>query len=225
MLHIKRWSLPSEGEHMISSLTGEIQHIGTESAVIVVGGVGYVFSASPTTLSALRLGQEVSVQTLLLIRDDNPVLYGFGTADEREIFETMMTVSGIGPRIALTVLSVFHPDEVRQHIDQQDDKAFTKVPGIGPKSARRIILELSGKLVPREEPESPEARNSRGAEPVWKEQVQQALIGLGWNEKDALKGIRLAVENDPELAQSSDVSAALRATLQNLGEGQTRQRY
>jgi len=209
---------------MISSLTGEIQHIGTEQAVIVVGGVGYVFSASPTTLSALRLGQEVSVQTLLLIRDDNPVLYGFGTADEREIFETMMTVSGIGPRIALAVLSVFHPDEVRQHIDQQDDKAFTKVPGIGPKSARRIILELSGKLVPREEPDAPQSSQSRSAEPAWKDQVQQALVGLGWQEKDALKGIQHAIESDPELAHSTDVSAALRATLQNLGEGQTRQR-
>lgn len=210
---------------MISSLTGEIQHIGTENAVITVGGVGYVFSASPNTLSALRLGQDVSIQTLLLIRDDNPVLYGFSTADEREIFETMMTVSGIGPRIALAVLSVFHPDEVRQHIDQQDDKAFTKVPGIGPKSARRIILELSGKLVPREEPDSPKTRSTRGGEPAWQEQVQQALIGLGWNEKDALKGIQHAIQADPELAHSTDVSAALRATLQNLGEGQTRQRH
>jgi Holliday junction DNA helicase RuvA len=210
---------------MISSLTGEIQHIGTDSAVIAVGGVGYMFSASPTTLSALRLGQDISVQTLLLIRDDNPVLYGFGTADEREIFETMMTVSGIGPRIALAVLSVFHPDEVRQSIDQQDDKAFTKVPGIGPKSARRIILELSGKLVPREEPDATAAGIARGAEPAWKEQVQQALMGLGWSEKDAIKGIQHALDSDPALATSTDVSAALRATLQNLGEGQTRQRH
>lgn len=210
---------------MISSLTGEIQHIGTENAVIEVGGVGYVFSASPTTLSGLRLGQDVSVQTLLLIRDDNPVLYGFGTADEREIFETMMTVSGIGPRIALAVLSIFHPDEVRQHIDQQDDKAFTKVPGIGPKSARRIILELSGKLVPREEPDAPKTGGPRGAEPAWQDQVQQALIGLGWSEKDALKGIQHAVDRHPELVNSTDVSAALRATLQNLGDGQTRQRH
>lgn len=209
---------------MISSLNGEIQIIATDNAVIAVGGVGYVFAASPNTLSALRIGQEVTVQTLLLIRDDNPVLYGFGTADEREIFETMMTVSGIGPRIALAVLSIFDPDEVRQHIDQQDDKAFTKVPGIGPKSARRIILELSGKLVPREETDRATGRKAGGGGPVWKEQVQQALIGLGWNEKDALKGIDHALETDPELAESTDVSAALRATLQNLGEGQTRQR-
>lgn len=209
---------------MISSLTGEIQHIGIDSAVIHVAGIGYVFSASPTTLSALRLGREITLQTLLMIRDDNPVLYGFGTPDEREIFETMMTVSGIGPRIALAVLSIFEPDEVRHHIDQQDDKAFTKVPGIGPKSARRIILELSGKLVPRDEPDQPSAMSSRRKEPVWKDQVQQALIGLGWNEKDALKGIANALEIQPDLADSSDVSAALRATLQNLGEGQRRQR-
>ncbi len=209
---------------MISSLTGEIQHIGLDSAVITVAGVGYMFSASPNTLSALRRGNEVTVQTQLLIRDDNPVLYGFSTADEREIFEIMMSVSGIGPRIALAVLSVFNPDEVRQHIDQQDDKAFTKVPGIGPKSARRIILELSGKLVPREEPDQASPASPQHKEPSWKEQVQQALIGLGWNEKDALKGIANALEANPALLESEDVSAALRATLQNLGEGQRRQR-
>src|SRR5690625_2318824 len=163
---------------MISSLTGEMQHIGLDNAVSNVAGVGYVFSASPNTLSTLRLGNEITLQTLLLIREDNPVLYGFGTADEREIFETMMTVSGIGPRIALAVLTVFDPDEVRQHIDQQDDKALTKVPGIGPKSARRIILKLSGKLVPREEAQTDAPTASRKQEPVWKDQVQQALIGL-----------------------------------------------
>lgn len=208
---------------MISSLTGEIQHVGTENAVIVVNGVGYVFSASPNTLSSLRPGAGVTVQTLLLIRDDNPVLYGFGTADEREIFETMMTVSGIGPRTALAVLTTFSPDEVRQHIDQQDDKAFTKVSGIGPKSARRIILELSGKLVPSDEPDQPTKASSR-SEPVWKDQVQQALIGLGWHEKDAVKGIEHVLETSPELGKSQDVSAALRATLQHLGSSQTRQR-
>src|SRR5699024_6198531 len=172
---------------MISSLTGEIQHIGTDKAVIQVAGVGYVFSASPNTLSALRLGSEMTVQTLLMIRDDDPVPFGCGCADEREIFGTMMTVSGIVPRIALAVLSVFDPDEDRQHIDQLDDKAFTKVPGIGPNSARRIILELSGNLVPRDKPDQPSTTSSRRHEPTWKDQVQQALIGLGWNEKDALK--------------------------------------
>lgn len=209
---------------MISSLTGEIQHIGTEKAVIIVHGVGYVFSASPTTLSTLRLGNSVTVQTLLMIRDDNPVLYGFGTADEREIFETMMTVSGIGPRIALAVLSTFEPDDVRHHIDQQDAKAFTKVPGIGPKSARRIILELSGKLVPRETSDEKNPQATTNSQPAWHEQVLQALLGLGWNEKDALKGIEYALAQHPDLATSTDISAALRATLQNLGEGQTRQR-
>ncbi|HIW46747.1 MAG TPA: Holliday junction branch migration protein RuvA [Candidatus Yaniella excrementigallinarum] len=206
---------------MISSLTGEIQEVAVDSAVIAVGGVGYLFAASPNTVSALRIGQETTVQTLLLIRDDNPVLYGFGTADEREIFEIMMTVSGIGPRIALAVLSIFEPDQVRRHISEQDDKAFTQVPGIGPKSARRIILELSGKLVPREE-EGSETKTVTG-QPVWQEQVQQALIGLGWKEKDAAKGIAQAIKADPGLAASANVSDALRASLQNLGDGQTRQ--
>ena len=209
---------------MISSLTGEIQEVAVDSAVIAVGGVGYVFAASPNTVSALRIGQETTVQTLLLIRDDNPVLYGFGTADEREIFEIMMTVSGIGPRIALAVLSIFDPDQVRRHISEQDDKAFTQVPGIGPKSARRIILELSGKLVPREESDGPGTQSVTG-QPAWQEQVQQALVGLGWKEKDAAKGIALAIKADPGLATSANVSDALRASLQNLGDGQSRQGF
>ncbi len=209
---------------MISSLTGEIQEVAVDSAVIAVGGVGYVFAASPNTVSALHIGQETTVQTLLLIRDDNPVLYGFGTADEREIFEIMMTVSGIGPRIALAVLSIFDPDQVRRHISEQDDKAFTQVPGIGPKSARRIILELSGKLVPREEPDGGEKKSATG-QPAWHEQVQQALVGLGWKEKDAAKGIAQAIKADPGLAASANVSDALRASLQNLGDGQTRQGF
>src|SRR5699024_12153048 len=112
----------------------------------------------------------------------------FSQAYERETFDDMISVSSIGPRIALAVLSVFNPDEVRQYIDQQDDKAFTKVPGIGPKSARRIILDLSGKLVPREEAETA-TKSSRSGEPIWKEQVHQALTGLVWKEKDAARGI------------------------------------
>lgn len=210
---------------MISSLTGEIQQVAVDSAVITVGGVGYVFAASPNTVSALRIGQETTVQTLLMIRDDTPVLYGFGTADEREIFETMMTVSGIGPRIALAVLSIFSPDEVRNHINQQDDKAFTQVPGIGPKSARRIILELSGKLVPREDSDGTGAKTSGTGQPAWQEQVEQALVGLGWKEKDAAKGIAQAIKADPSLVASTNVSDALRASLQNLGDGQTRQGF
>src|SRR5699024_2632278 len=164
---------------------------------------------------------ETTVQTLLLMRDDNPVLYGIGTADERGIFEIMMTVSGIGPRIALAVLSIFEPDQVRRHISEQDDKAFTQVPGIGPKSARRIILELSGKLVPREE-EGSETKTVTG-QPVWQEQVQQALSGLGCNEQDSAKCTAQPTKADPGLAASANASDALRASLQNLGDGQTRQ--
>src|SRR5699024_12157075 len=92
---------PSEGACMISSLTGEIQHITADSAVIAVGGVGYHFSASPNTLTMLRTGQEPPIQPRLRIRDDNPAWYGFSTADEGEIFDVMMTVQVTGPRIPL----------------------------------------------------------------------------------------------------------------------------
>lgn len=207
---------------MISSLTGTVEHVGLSSVVLNVSGVGYAVSVTPETISTLRRGEEATLQTQLMVRDDAPVLYGFANMDEREVFETMMTVTGIGPRIALAVLSMFQPEEVRVAVDQQDDKAFSKVPGIGPKTARRIILELSGKLVPTGDDQSAQHKRAAADQPSWKGQVQDALIGLGWSAKEALKAIDTTVKHAPELADSDDVSTVLRTTLRHLGHGQAR---
>ncbi len=207
---------------MISSLTGTVDHVGLHQAVLNVSGVGMLVHATPHTLAGLRLGETGMLHTSLVVREDSLTLYGFGSPDEREVFEVLLGVSGIGPRLALAVLAVHTPEAVRVAASSGDDKAFTKVPGIGPKGARRMILELADKLVPTGAEES--AVGPAAATPAaapWTDQVLEALTGLGWSEKDAEKAVTSTLAHQPELEEAGDVGAVLRATLRHLGQGQT----
>ncbi|WP_269928193.1 Holliday junction branch migration protein RuvA [Kocuria massiliensis] len=204
---------------MISSLSGTVTHVGLHEAVVEVGGVGMLFHATPGTLATLRLGEHARVETSLIVKEDSLTLFGFRDNEEREVFTTMLSVSGIGPRIALAVLSVYSPVEVSRAVAAGDDKAFSKVPGIGPKGARRIVLELAGKLVlPDPESESEPASDSGPAAqgPAWRGQVLDALVGLGWTEKDAVSAVDAFVDSSPEAA-SLTVAEALRNVLAGLG--------
>lgn len=200
---------------MIASVTGEVRFVGATQAVIEVSGFGVEIQASPHTLAGLRTGSTVHLHTAYTARkDEAPLLFGFAGADEKEVFTVMLGVSGVGPRTALAAVSVLGADETRRAIATGDDKAFTAVPGIGPKSARRIVLELADKLV------LPEPKESAAAQPqvqVWREQVMDALVGLGWSEKDANRGIDDALETQPSLADSGNVADILRAVLSWLG--------
>lgn len=202
---------------MISSLTGTVEHVGLNQAVLNVSGVGYLFSATPQTLSTLHEGRQGRVLTSMIVREESMTLFGFATADEREIFEIMMGVSGVGPRTALAVLAVHAPDSVRWAVANDDEKAFTKVSGIGPKGARRILLELSGKLAPVGPPVTDPTTDSGAADQEWTEQVIGGLTGLGWNDKDAQKAMEITLRDEPELSESQDVPRILRATLSRLG--------
>ena len=142
---------------MISTLSGTVAHVGLHEAVLEVGGVGLLVAATPATLAGLKVGETARVQTHLVVREDSLTLFAFRTAEEREVFTTMLGVSGIGPRIALAVLAVHSPADVARAVAAGDDKAFSQVPGIGPKGARRIVLELAGKLVLPEEEPAPQA--------------------------------------------------------------------
>lgn len=196
---------------MISSLRGTVTHVGLHSAVIDVNGFGMQVQATPQTLSGLRTGEEASVATAMIVREDSMTLFGFEDADQREVFETLLAVSGVGPRLALAVLAVHTPDAVRIAASSGDDKAFSKVPGIGPKGARRIVLELAGKLVPLEA--------KPGVSPQsWQGQVLTAMMGLGWSEKDAGAAIDAAVAEAPEVAATGDVGQILKLTLRRLGQ-------
>lgn len=200
---------------MIASVTGEVRYVGASHAVIDVSGFGIEVHASPHTLASLRTGATMHLHTAYIARkDESPLLFGFAAPDEKEIFTVLLGVSGVGPRTALAAVSVLGADDARRAIATGDDKAFTAVPGIGPKSARRIVLELADKLVL---PEPPPARAAQPQMQVWREQVMAALTGLGWNEKDAARGIDDALETQPELTDTGDVAEILRAVLSWLG--------
>ncbi|KIC69515.1 Holliday junction branch migration protein RuvA [Kocuria rhizophila] len=200
---------------MIASVTGEVAFVGATLAVVEVSGFGIEVHASPHTLSGLRVGATTRLHTAYIARkDEAPLLFGFAQADEKEIFSVMLGVSGVGPRTALAAVSVLGPDDARRAIAAGDDKAFTAVPGIGPKSARRIVLELADKLVL---PEPPAQQAAQPQMPVWRDQVVDALTGLGWNEKDAVRGIEDALQTQPELGDSGNVAEILRAVLSWLG--------
>ncbi len=203
---------------MISSIRGEVLETGLGHAVVDVSGFGLHVIATAQTLAGLRVGSEVRLSTSYVPRqDDAPLLFGFGDTSEREIFTTLLSISGVGPRLALAVLSVHSPEEVRQAIAESDTAALTKVPGIGKKTAQRILLELAGKLV-IEQPDPAAGPAAPAASAPVQEQVQQALGSLGWSDKDAQAAVEQNLTDHPELA-GEDVAVVLRSTLRMLGKG------
>lgn len=203
---------------MISSLTGQVQSLGLNTAVINVNGFGMLINATPHTLSGLRLNEEATVHTSMVVREDSMTLYGFASADEREVFEVLTSVSGIGPRTGLAILAVHTPEDVRIAANSKDTAAFTKVSGIGPKGASRIVLELNGKLVPTGAQTSGTGP-APAAAGVWESQVIEALTGLGWTEKDAKSTLSKLVKASPEVVETGNVSEILRAALRSMTTG------
>jgi len=202
---------------LISFLRGTVAHVGLSSAVIDLNGAGMSVNATPQTLSRLRTGEEGKLFTSLIVREDSLTLFGFGSDDEREVFDILLSVSGVGPRLALAVLAVHEPEAIRVAAHSGDGKAFTKVPGIGPKVAGRIVLELAGKLVPHGTAAGTPAP-AASSETVWKPQVVAAMTSLGWSEKDATSSIDKSLADSPELAEKGNVAEILRATLRWLGQ-------
>ncbi|RAX45869.1 Holliday junction branch migration protein RuvA [Arthrobacter sp. AQ5-06] len=201
---------------MISFLRGTVAHVGLSTAVIDLNGAGMSVNATPQTLSRLRTGEEGKLFTSLIVREDSLTLFGFASDDEREVFDVLLSVSGVGPRLALAVLAVHEPEAIRVAAHTGDSKTFTKVPGIGPKVAGRIVLELAGKLVPHGTAGA--AGAATPAEAAWKPQVVAAMTSLGWSEKDAAASIEKALADDPEVEFRGNVAEILRTTLRWLGQ-------
>jgi len=194
---------------MISHLDGTVSAIAPEGAVIEVGGVGLLVQCTPGTLATLRRGERARVATSLVVREDALTLFGFAADDERDVFELLQTASGVGPRLALAMLAVFTPDELRRAVAAEDVTALTRVPGIGRKGAQRIVLELAGRLGPpgpagrQGELGQPAAAGpGRPAAPPWRDQVRAGLLNLGWQAREADQAIA-AVEADA-LAAAAD---------------------
>lgn len=203
---------------MIDSLNGEVIHIGLDHAVIECAGVGYRFSATPQTLGRLTRGETRRVMTSMVVKDDGVTLFGFGDTDAREMFHKLQSVSGLGPKLALAALSVFDPGEMSSRIAAGDAKAIQSIPGVGKKMADRIVLELKDKVeafIPADSGSgaSQGASISTGSS-LAREQVVEALTGLGFNERQARPVVDALVEGNPD----AQASALLRQALTQLGK-------
>jgi Holliday junction DNA helicase RuvA len=201
---------------MIAHLNGIVAGVSPDGAVIDVGGVGLRVQCTPDTLASLRPGERARVATALVVREDSLTLFGFGSEDERNVFELLQTASGIGPRLALAMLAVHSPDALRRAVATEDLNALTMVPGIGRKGAQRIVLELKDRLgAPGDVVGNGFAPAARAAAPSWRDQVQSGLTNLGWSARDAEAAI-VAVESESGGDQAPDVATALRAALRKL---------
>jgi len=202
---------------MIASVRGVVLSAGLDAAVIEVGGVGLLLHTTPATATSMRPGAEAVLATTLIVREESLTLYGFADQDERAVFDLMLTVSGVGPRIALAMLAVHTPDGLRRAVSTGDLVALTKVPGIGKKGAERIVLELRDKIgMPAGIASTATARPAANEATA---QVRDALVGLGWSARQADEAVAAVAPLTvrPEAGEEPDVSALLRAALRELG--------
>ncbi len=208
---------------MIASVRGSVLHAGLDRVVVEVGGVGMLVHTTPGTAASVRRGQEAALSTTLVVREDSLTLYGFGNDDERDMFEQVQTVSGVGPRLALAMLSVMPPDRIRAAISGSDIAALTKVPGIGKKGAERMVLELRDKIGLAGAVSAGAAAPAAPVAPVWRDQVTEALVGLGWSAKQAEDAVKRVAEGAGVdgaangAGAAPNVSEMLRAALRELG--------
>jgi holliday junction DNA helicase ruvA len=192
---------------MISRVLGTVAQVGVDDVVVVYGGLGFKVFIVPPLASELHKGDEIELYTHLIVREDALTLYGFKTEEERKVFEILMSVTGIGPRIGLAALSVFSPNDLRRAVADQDTATLSRIPGVGKKVASRMLVELGDKLgLPAQLPEA-----SAPSAGVVEAEVKAALIGLGWNET---KAENVLSELGGNGLNASDL---LRAALMKLG--------
>lgn len=188
---------------MIGRLRGDLVEKAGDRVLLDVSGVGYEISITPGTLAGLpSVGQPAVLHTHLHVREDILALFGFATGDERDIFQILIGVSGVGPKLALAVLATLGPDELRNVVVAEDVAALTSVPGIGQRSAQKLLLELRPKL---DLPDSPLQAGTALAE------VREALEGLGYQSAEIRDVLR-------DLPGEAAVEDSLRAALQQLGK-------
>ncbi|GAA1527012.1 Holliday junction DNA helicase RuvA [Microbacterium ginsengiterrae] len=202
---------------MISSLRGSVLSTGADHVVIEVGGVGFFVFVPADVAHTAHPGEEIRLHTSLIVREDALTLFGFAERIELEVFTQLLSVTGVGPKSALGVLGHLTVDQIASAVADDDDAPFRRVSGIGPKTAKLIVVQLAGKLQP---PTAvPAGRAPSGAEAVI-DQVTAALVGLGWSEKVAGDA---AVETAAVASESdrASVAALLRQALAALGPAKT----
>ena len=200
---------------MISSLNGVIRSLGTDRAVVEVGGVGLSVTITPATSALINIGAPAQFFTSLVVREDSLTLFGFLDDEVRTLFELVQTVSGIGPKVAMSIVAALSPSQLGMAVAQEDISAIEKVPGIGRKGAQRLILELKGKLS-----DFGTSHKSANHQPVWREQLASALISLGFSAKESDNAITSVVNQISEEggdANSAELSDLLKRALQKGG--------
>jgi holliday junction DNA helicase RuvA len=198
---------------MIASVSGRVLSVGPTSAVVELGGLGVLALCSPNTVAGLRVGEQTTLATSLIVREDSLTLYGFASADEREFFELLLTATGVGPKLAQAALAVLTPEELRRAIATENLLSLCKVPGVGRKGAQRIVIELKDKINAVGVVES--ALQTSPPASAWRDQVTSGLQGLGWSAKDAEAAcaeVEYLAREDPQ----PSVPALMKAALQTL---------
>jgi len=191
---------------MISTLSGTIRLLSQDKLVIEVGGVGLSVLINPPTSAGLTLGSQPTLYTSLVVREDSLTLFGFLTEEVRNLFELVQTVSGVGPKVALSIMGALTPEDLARAISQEDTSAIERVPGIGKKGAQRMILELKGKLS-----DLSSGATYKGHQPPWREQLLSALVSLGFSPKESDSAISYVVndlqgnDQDPATMQLSEL--------------------
>ena len=207
---------------MISSLFGRVKYLQPDKAVIEIGGIGFSVIITPATSARLTIGNEAQLFTALVVREDSLTLFGFLDESSRQLFELVQTVSGIGPKVAMSILAIFSPDDLASAVEQENVSAIERVPGIGRKGAQRIILELKGKISASQTPYV-------GHVPIWREQLASALISLGYQPRDAdatLGRLIILLQEegvDPTMADMSDLLKRALLLNQSGGRGKNSQ--
>lgn len=194
---------------MIAFLTGRVADRGGASAVIDVGGVGFRLYMTTRSLASLpATGDEVTVHTYLHVREDELTLYGFESAGEREAFEALLSVTGVGPKVALATLSALSADELAGAVASEDVVLISSVPGVGKKTAQRIILDLADKLGAPGEVATGMGKDAPAGLP----EAREALLAMGFSAAEAAAALKGA-------PAAADAAALIRHALQRLGGG------
>jgi holliday junction DNA helicase RuvA len=209
---------------MIAFVEGEVDSLSPDGAVVKVGGVGLLLHCAPGTLANLTVGQSARLAASLIVREDSLTLYGFADDDERTVFELLQTASGVGPRLAQAMLATHRPDTLRTIFATQDARALTLVPGIGPKGAQKLLIELKGRLgAPTGAVPAQAAGGAGAAAPVgvtpWRGQLLEALTGLGWTARDAeaaLADVEPVAAEAESRGEAPQLPVLLRAALRSL---------
>ena len=202
---------------MIAYLNGRVADVSEDNLVIEVAHIGYNVRI-PASVTALLppVGEEVRIYTYMSVREDAVALYGFLTKDDLEMYKQLITVSGVGPKAGLSVLSVLSADELRMAVISQDAKAISKAPGIGAKTAQRIILELKDRVsledtaLMKDSGMGLAEMSASGGISQAKAEAVEALTALGYSSSDALRAVK-AVEQD-----DMDVEELLKAALKKM---------